>query len=326
MALTVAALSLAGYLAIAAGLILSQWPGRIASGRTLTFLAPQDAEGGGATDVPLRSYRTRDGADLGLRRFAARGPGAPLVVIVHGSGWHGEAYVPIARHLSQHGNFEVLLPDLRGHGVAPERRGDVGYIGAFEDDLADLIAAHRTPGQPVFMIGHSSGGGLVIRFAAGRHCGVLDKAVLLSPFLKHDAPTMRTNAGGWSHPLVRRTIGLAMLNALGIRVFNGLTVIQFRFPPEVLNGPRGDTATTHYSYRLNTSYAPRGDYLADVAKLPPFLLLAGAEDEAFDAAQFKPLLSGANPHGTYAVLPGVGHLGLIGAPDALARVRAFLET
>lgn len=98
--------------------------------------------------------------------------------------------------LSRHCGFEVLLPDLRGHGVAPATRGDVGYIGAFEDDLADLIAAYRRPEQPVYMVGHSSGGGLVVRFAGWDHGSVLSKAVLLSPFLKYDAPIMRDNAGG----------------------------------------------------------------------------------------------------------------------------------
>ncbi len=168
---------------------MSQWPDRIAPGKTLSFTSLRSGTDGGTDDgagsAASDSYRARDGAEPGLRRFPARAPGAPLVVILHGSGRHGGAYVPIARHLPQHGGFEVLLPDLRGHGVAPARRGDAGHIGALEDALADLIAAPRSPGQPVFMIGHSSGGGLVIRFAAGRHGGVLDRAVLLSPFLRH---------------------------------------------------------------------------------------------------------------------------------------------
>ena len=73
--------------------------------------------------------------------------------------------------------------------------------------MSDLIAVYRRPEQPVYMIGHSSGGGLVVRFAGGDHGSVLSKAVLLSPFLKYDAPTMRDDAGGWSHVLVRRMIG-----------------------------------------------------------------------------------------------------------------------
>lgn len=318
------------YLGVALGLILSQGRRPAPAGRTLSFdPVTQPATAASPADAPavsLTSYRARDGAALGLRHVPARAPGAPLVVIVHGSGWHGGAYVPIADHLSRHGNFEILLPDLRGHGVAPRRRGDIAYIGQFEDDLADLIGHYRKPGQPLCMIGHSSGGGLVIRFAGGRYGAMLDKAVLLAPFLKYDAPTMRRNAGGWARPLTRRIIGLSMLNALGITALNGLTVMQFAFPDTVLNGPEGATATPNYSYRLNASFAPRRDYLADVAKLPPFLVLAGDEDEAFDACKFEPVLSKATPRGTYAVLPGVAHLGIIRSPDALARTREFLAS
>lgn len=326
MSLIIAASSAAIYLVIAVGLILSQWPAPVAPGKTLNFTSLSNDDDQDGAENKLVSYRARDGADLALRHFPADEATAPLAVIVHGSGWHGAAYVPIAEHLSTQCGYEVLLPDLRGHGVAPQTRGDVGYIGPLEDDLADLIAAYRQSGQPVYMIGHSSGGGLVVRFAGGEHGGLLNKAVLLSPFLKHDAPTMRNNAGGWSHVLVRRIIGLTMLNKVGVRVLNGLTVIQFRFPQEVLDGPQGMTATPQYSYRLNTSFAPRGDYLADIAKLPPFLLLAGAEDEAFDAAKFQPVMSAANERGTYEILPGIGHLDIIGEKSALLRTCAFLKT
>lgn len=320
-----ATLSVSVYLMIAVSLILSQWPTPIAPGETLEFTSLTYQGDQQNTTGELIAYRARDGADLPLRHFPTAAPTAPLAVILHGSGWHGAAYFPVADYLSQHCGSEVLLPDLRGHGVAPATRGDVGYIGAFEDDLADLIAAYRRPEQPVYMIGHSSGGGLVIRFAGGDHGSVLSKAVLLSPFLKYDAPTMRDDAGGWSHVLVRRMIGLTMLNKVGLRMLNRLTVIQFRFPRNVLDGPQGATATTGYSYRLNASFAPRDDYLADIAELPRFLLLAGADDEAFDATLFEPVMSAATEHGAYEILPETGHLDLIEDQDAVMRTCEFLQ-
>lgn len=323
--LIIAAVSVSIYVLIAVGLVLSQWPTPVGPGKTLTFTSLRAEDDQGGTGSKLISYRARDGANLGLRHFPAVRSTVPLAVVLHGSGWHGAAYIPIAKYLSEQCGFAVLLPDLRGHGVAPEPRGDVGYIGALEDDLAEMIAAYRQPEQPVFMIGHSSGGGLVIRFAGGPHGDLLSKAVLLSPFLKYNAPTMRENASGWGHVLVRRIIGLSMLNKVGITALNGLPVIQFRFPQEVLDGPQGTTATTQYSYRLNTSFAPRDDYLSDIARLPPFLVLAGANDEAFDAASFAPTMSGATERGTYELLPGIGHLDIIAEPSALARMCAFLK-
>ncbi len=46
-----------------------------------------------------------------------------------------------------------------------------------------------------------------------------------APFLRHDAPTTRTNAGGWARPYIKRTIGLSIVNGFGIRWLNGLDVI-----------------------------------------------------------------------------------------------------
>ncbi len=294
------------YVGIALGLVLSQWPEPLGDVKTFSFDATKDATR--PDEVDLISYDARDGTELWLRYYPSAKPNAPLIVVIHGSGWHGGGYTDLAMALAEAG--EVLLPDLRGHGPKTNSRGDVDYIGQLEDDLTDLIGVYRKTGQKVILVGHSSGGGLAIRFAGGADGSILHKVVLLSPFLKYDAPTMRYNAGGWAHALVRRIIGLQMLNTIGISWFNGANMIQFNFPKEVLESPEGHTATQIYSYRLNESFAPRSDYLSDVAALPEFLLLAGDKDDAFIASFFKETLSPATDKGTYKILPDVTHIGI----------------
>ena len=320
-----AAMSFAIYLCIAGGLIASQWPGALPETESLDFYALTEDRAGPQHAVGVGDFQARDGATLPVRRFEAQGDGegAALAIVVHGSGWHGGGYLELAGALSEAG-LDVLVPDLRGHGDAPERRGDIDYIGQLEDDLADLILAERQPGQPVALVGHSSGGGLAIRFAGGAHRDLIDRAVLIAPFLKYDAPTMRENSGDWAWPLTRRIIGLSMLNRIGFTALNGLTIMQFNFPRAVLDGPQGHTATAGYSFRLNTSYAPRDDYLEDVAALPPFLLLAGADDQAFRPEAYEPTLSAVTNSGRYEILPGVGHLGVIRDSRAFDAIARFL--
>jgi pimeloyl-ACP methyl ester carboxylesterase len=316
-----ALMSVVIYIVIAVGLIASQNSDPSMSGEGLDFdrLAKQD----GNERVPVLSYQARDGARLNYRRLPTTDKDAALVVLLHGSGWHGQSYLTLAERLATKVN--VIVPDLRGHGFNPLRRGDVDYIGQFEDDLADLIALEKRPGQKLILAGHSSGGGLVVRYAGGQYGDTLDRAILIAPFLKYNAPTTRENSGGWAQPLTRRIIGLTMLNNVGIGWLNHLTVIQFAFPPAVLKGPLGATATTAYSYRLNRSFAPRDDYLADVARLPDFLLLAGTDDEAFIASAYEPLLSSVHPSGHYILLPGIGHLDIIQAPAAGQAMLDFLN-
>jgi pimeloyl-ACP methyl ester carboxylesterase len=92
--------------------------------------------------------------------------------------------------VAPHGDAaDVVVRDLRGHGVTPRRRGDIDYINQFEFDLADLIKATAQPNQKDVVLGHSSAGGLVVRFAGGEYGEIINHAVLLAPFLKHNAPT-----------------------------------------------------------------------------------------------------------------------------------------
>jgi pimeloyl-ACP methyl ester carboxylesterase len=304
-----AAISAMIYLLIAFGLILSQGPRESVSGQTIDFSG--QSETANLEPAPLETYQSRDGTTLGYRHYNGSSADAPLLIFLHGSGWHGGAYDGLARSIAQMSGAEVALPDLRGHGPDPRTRGDIAHIGQFEDDIADLVSTLRKPGQTLVLGGHSSGGGLVIRYAGGQYGPALDGAVLMAPFLKYNAPTTRPNSGGWARPLTRRIIGLSMLNAVGFTALNGLTAIQFNFPAEVLAGPEGKTATASYSYRLNTGYAPRSDYLADIAALPSFLLIAGAEDESFIASGYEPLISEVNPDGQYHLLAGQSHLGII---------------
>jgi alpha-beta hydrolase superfamily lysophospholipase len=312
-------------------LIASQWPLsdlRAPAGAGLRFERVQTAaapETAAAPQTPPDSHAARDGTRLGLRRYPSGRDGAPLLVLVHGSGWHGLQLDGLARALAGGGRADVLVPDLRGHGVASARRGDVDYIGQLEDDLADLIAAEARPGQRIILGGHSSGGGLVVRFAGGPHGDRLDGAILLAPYLGHRAPTSPPDSGGWAHVLLRRVIGLSMLNAAGFHGLDQLVAVQFRFPAAVLDGPLGATATRAYTWRLNQSYAPRWDWQSDVAGLPPFLLVAGAQDEAFRAALYEATLSALTERGSYRLIDGVGHLDVVDAPQTLAAITGWLD-
>lgn len=315
------AISAAIYGGIALGLILSQGArGDLGEGG-LDFSA--EIAKGGAWQAPELQVAMRDGMPLAVRDFPARRDGSPLLILVHGSGWHSMQFLELGERLRAFAH--VAAPDLRGHGEHPQRRGDIDYIGQLEDDLADLISALRVEGQKVILAGHSSGGGLVVRFAGGPHGHLIDGAILMAPFLQYDAPTTRPNSGGWAVPLTRRIIGLSMLNTVGIRGLNGQTVIRFRLPLQVRQGPLGATATGAYSYRLNTSFAPRRAYLDDIAKLPPFLLLAGKADGAFLAAEYAPLMSAVSPNGTYELLDGVGHLALVNAPGTYSAIATFVR-
>jgi alpha-beta hydrolase superfamily lysophospholipase len=217
----------------------------------------------------------------------------------------------------------VYTPDLRGHGLTPERRGDVDYIEQLDDDIADLIAVVRAdhPNATIIVGGHSSGGGLAIRFAGSKYGQQADAYLLLSPFLKYNAPTVRPNSGGWAQPYTGRIAGLVMLNNVGISWFNDLTVIKFNMPEEARDG----TETLSYTYRLNTAYAPR-NYKTDLGAITqPLLVVAGTADEVFYAEKFEPVISQYVADVQVRLLEGVTHMGVVVGDDIHPIIEEWLK-
>ena len=311
-------------LLIALGLIVSESPRELGDVPTKGGLDFENTIASGLSNVPdPEKVKMDDGWDMPVRRYGVKEVGKPLLIFIHGSGWNGLQFDRIAKQLSDIAH--VVVPDLRGHGESPERRGDVDYIGQMEDDVAALIDAERIRGQQVVLAGHSSGGGLVIRFSGGAHGNKIDRAILLAPFLKYNAPTTRENSGGWAHVLTRRIIGLSMLNMANITALNNLTIIQFNMPKAAREGKYGHLATLAYSYRLNTGYAPRSDYLKDVAALPQFALIVGSDDEAFYAAKYESVMSAVTNKGSYHVVDREKHLSIVDSPVTETIIREAIK-
>jgi len=118
----------------------------------------------------LNHFTARDGSQLGYRHYPAVSDSGKVVILLHGAGWHNQYFLPLADFISFYGLAEVYTPDLQGHGPQPERRGNIDYVGQFEDDLADLITIihEQNPDAMLIVGGHASGGGLAVRFASRR--------------------------------------------------------------------------------------------------------------------------------------------------------------
>ena len=267
------------------------------------------------------SYPVRDGGSLPVRHYASSGE--DVLIVLHGSGYHSLYLGALGYPIAESGRAHVYTPDLRGHGVSPERRGDVDHIDQMEEDLADLVTwvRGRHPGGRVFVSGHSSGGGLALRFAGGDHAAGIDGLILLAPYLSHDAPTLASNqVGGWARPKIARIVFLSILNGFGIHALDDTVTIEFEMPEPVRDG----TETLAYTHRLNVGFAPR-DWRADLAAAPgPILVLVGSEDEAFLADRFPDAIHSGAPEALVELVEGATHLGLPGDPRTADRIQEWI--
>lgn len=98
------------------------------------------------------------------RRVAFRRAGdtgqRPCVVLVHGIAGDGSEWEPVLDTLST--SYDVIAPDLAGHGESTRLRGDHS-IGAFATWLRDVLEALEV--ERATFVGHSLGGGVVMQFA-----------------------------------------------------------------------------------------------------------------------------------------------------------------
>jgi len=270
----------------------------------------------------ITTITARDGATLAVRIYDS--PAKKVVLAIHGSSGNGRYYHPLAQYLSGRGKATVYALDLRGHGASAGRRGDVDYVGQLEDDVADVVAAIRRerPGARIVLLGHSAGGGLLVRSASGGRVPPVDGYVLLAPFLGADAPTSKPDSGGWATPDVPKIVEIATRTAMGDA--SGQDAIVLRF-----NQPASEAAPDQvlaYSYRMMMSYNPRRDLARDLAAIRrPLLVLAGERDESFYAERYEPTIA-PYAKGTFTVLPGVTHLGLVVNPRTAEEIEAWLGT
>ena len=125
-----------------------------------------DAEGiGPAQEGSFRGARA--GRIAGLRGSPA-GDQRPngVVTIAHGYGEHIGRYQHVATRLTQAG-YAVYGLDHHGHGRSAGRRGRVALGPAVEDldQLIVTVARARHPELPQFLLGHSMGGAIALRYA-----------------------------------------------------------------------------------------------------------------------------------------------------------------
>lgn len=100
------------------------------------------------------------------------------VALMHGYGEHTGRYDHVAAALVRAG-YDVMALDLRGHGRSTGRRGYVSRFSRYVDDLALLKrrVLDRWPDRPLFVLGHSNGGLVALRYALRKPDGIVGFAV-----------------------------------------------------------------------------------------------------------------------------------------------------
>ncbi len=124
------------------------------------------------------TFTTADNYDIYEQTWSCK-EAKGVVLVTHGIAEHSGRYTRVAQSLVDSG-YTVVGFDLRGHGNSAGKRS---YIDSFQDylnDLQEVLNRTKTSYQdlPLFLFGHSMGGGIVALFTIERNPEV--EGILLS--------------------------------------------------------------------------------------------------------------------------------------------------
>lgn len=122
-----------------------------------------------------------DGARLPVRRWLPAGKPRAILLALHGFNDSRDALELPAQVFAGSG-IAVFAPDQRGFGAAPSR-GRWPGDGAMQADAASMLRQLRAsyPGVPLYAMGESMGGAVVMTLAASPAAPAVDGWILISP-------------------------------------------------------------------------------------------------------------------------------------------------
>jgi 2-hydroxy-6-oxonona-2,4-dienedioate hydrolase len=245
-----------------------------------------------------------DAGGVRTRFLRAGDPGNPVLMLLHGSGGHAEAYV---RNLSAHAeHFYTWSIDMLGHGYTDKPRHPL----EIDDYVRHLMAVLHTIGVDRACVSGESLGGWVAARAAVDHPDVVDRLVL------------NTAGGSQADPVVmKRIIALSMaaaedptwetvqarirwLMADKSKGYNDLVACRQRIyrQPGFVDAMRDIMALQDPEIRARNILGPV-DYGAITA---PTLVLWTSDDPTADVTEGRRIAS-MIPNARFEVMPGCGH-------------------
>jgi alpha-beta hydrolase superfamily lysophospholipase len=254
-------------------------------------LAPHGLEDATPTIEP-NAFVARDGLRLPLRHWDAEHPRAVMVAL-HGMSDYSEAFDLPGPWWAAHG-IETYAYDQRGFGRAPNP-GLWAGAEVMRQDLDDLVDAARAahPGIPVYVLGESMGGSVVLTALASERSPRVDGVILVAPAVwsRADMP-LSYRAALW---LTAHTVPWMNFSGEGLHIVacDNIEVLRkLSRDPVYQHSARADQVYGLVNLMDQARRAP-----AHLGDPPPILLLYGAKDQVIPA---KPTRAVAVDLGSHA--------------------------
>ncbi len=238
-------------------------------------------------DFPVKKPDFIETSDSNKLAYYAYLPEKPTAILIfyHGAGFYsGPLYQYFAQQLADDYAIGCYLFDMRGHGASEGPRGDAPSVAQVFDDITAAItfvnAAHSH--VPLYLGGHSSGGGLVLNYSAAVNHPLLKGYILIAPYLGRNSEALKKHANSDDSFIKSVRVWAFILNGITNGYLCGHTpAVFFNYPPKLLKSdPLIVTSYTPIMMHATSPESPR-ELFKNLSK--PVALFAAADDEQFDA-------------------------------------------
>ncbi|HJS32063.1 MAG TPA: lysophospholipase [Alphaproteobacteria bacterium] len=140
----------------------------------------------------------QDGAELALHRWQPEGQPSAVVLALHGFNETGKSFaLPGAAWVKE--GVALYAYDQRGFGASPHRGIWPGTESLVADlETATVLIAARHPGVPLYVLGESMGGAVVMVASARGKIRHVDGAILVAPAVRgRETLNVFARAGLW---------------------------------------------------------------------------------------------------------------------------------
>ncbi len=214
-----------------------------------------------------------DGRKVFFNHWSADDAGKATIALVHGMGEHSGRYAHFAEFFTAHG-VNVVALDTFGFGKTEGKKGHTHKMNDYLLQIDQLIAKAKNlhPNQPIFLYGHSMGGGLVLNYVCRKSAdiqGVIASAPSIKPAFK--VPKIKIWIGK-----IARVIFPSLTQPNGLNV-NHLSVDKAVIDAYIADPLVHDTI----SGEVGITLLEWGDWLIENGKTIniPLLVMHGTEDK-----------------------------------------------
>ncbi|WP_455810604.1 alpha/beta hydrolase [Pseudomonas graminis] len=267
-----------------------------------------------AATLPLPSQvNTVEREGLRYRLYRSEQTPDDLIIVYHGGGVHLDAgYDILARQITRDESIAVCLVDIRGHGGSTGAKGQLAHVAMVWRDVDTLVSWMRTlfPHTTMHLLGHSSGGGMLINYFTHYHPQQRsDSLILLAPELGPFAPEVRRPQT--AVPFAEVSQWPFIINALsGGKLLGNYPAVRLNFPDKVKASELD--FVQHYSVNMANALTPRHP-AKQLGALPlPTSWFAAREDELFSAQAMAVFAKQhGNFHLRFQILEDCSHLNCV---------------